>query len=124
MQLFLMWCPFAYLLWTLAYSLLDISWVMVGSVRDEIEAWKKALRDERPLYFIPLATFWMIPKERNRSLLDGTMSNFDEFKDNWFQILSFFIKSHLLYSCQDLGNRRYNRHINLVYVLHTLGTCE
>lgn len=46
--------PLVYKLWTLAYSLLGINWVMDGSVREEI--WEKKKRSM--LASSPLLLFW------------------------------------------------------------------
>lgn len=36
----LLWCSMAFSLWMLTYKTLGIDWVMVGSVKEELLAWK------------------------------------------------------------------------------------
>lgn len=36
----LLWCQVVYELWTMMYNLIDIKWVIAGSVREELWAWK------------------------------------------------------------------------------------
>lgn len=36
----LMWCHVVYKLWTMIYGLLSTNWMMAGSIRDKIWAWK------------------------------------------------------------------------------------
>lgn len=50
----LFWCPLVCKLWTMTYGFLRISWVMAGSVREEIWAWKreKTCKSHSPYYFL------------------------------------------------------------------------
>lgn len=52
----LLWCPITHKLWTMVYSLLDISWVMAGSVLEELFAWDLVWRNKK-LRLIPLTIF-------------------------------------------------------------------
>lgn len=62
----LFWCSVVYKLWTMVYSLLGISWVVSGSVRDEIWAWKGLAGRRKQAEIIPLTVFWDVCKERNK----------------------------------------------------------
>lgn len=52
--------PFAIRYGTLVYSLLGIYWVMAGSMREEIWAWKGICCVKKHFSLIHIATFWVV----------------------------------------------------------------
>lgn len=77
---------------------------MTVSVRKEIWAWKGINGVKKHISLIPLATFWVVQKERNMRAFEGKEVRFNSVKDIWFQNLGLFIKSHLLTLLRILGD--------------------
>lgn len=50
----------------LAYCLLGVSWVIVGFVKEELQAWK-GIQGDKKIELIPLATFWVMWKEKQEA---------------------------------------------------------
>lgn len=76
-------------MWACGVVSLGINWV--------IWAWKGINSKEKHLSLIPLTTFWMVWKERNRRAFEGKVEGFDRVKNSWFQTLSLLIKGHTIY---------------------------
>lgn len=66
-------CLFAHCLWSLAYSLLGLRWVVVGSMGDELWAWKRIQSGKHSGMLIPLATFLAIWREKQEGLRKATI---------------------------------------------------
>lgn len=65
----------------LAYSLLGLSWVVAGSMREELWVWRGIKSDKCLINLIFLNTFWVIWKERNRETFEREEFSFDRYKD-------------------------------------------
>lgn len=70
----LLWCPVSYDLWSSIRKLLGISWVIAGSVKDEILAWEDLKMNNKWHRLIPLTILWIIWKERNCRIFEGKVS--------------------------------------------------
>lgn len=90
----ILWCPFVYKLWTLAYGLLDFNWVMTGLVRKEIKKHGRVLLEWRDTH--SLAIIWVVWKEKNKRAFEGVEDGSNRVKYRW-QTLGFFILGHLVH---------------------------
>lgn len=77
----LLWCLVVYDLWTMMYDLLGIKWLIAGSVREELWAWKGLCNKKKLVKLIPLTIFWVIWKERNSKAFDGIEGEMTRIKD-------------------------------------------
>ena len=100
-HLFLL-CHWASTLWSLALSLMGISWVQPSNVKDVLVAWRRRLK-KCWVYgiwrLIPLAIWWCTWKERNRRIFEGKALSLQNFR------LSFL---GLLYSWSHMVNGSIN----------------
>jgi len=83
-------CHWASSLWQLGLSMLGVSWVQPGKVKEVLVAWRRRMK--KCLAFgvwklIPLAIWWPVWKERNRSLFEGKDLSLHEFKLYFLRML-------------------------------------
>lgn len=81
-----LWCLVVYKLWTMVYNLFGIKWVIVGSVREDLWAWKGLCKKRTQLKLIPLTIFWVIQKEPNNRVFDGIESELTRIRDRWLHL--------------------------------------
>lgn len=67
----LLWYLIAYSLWCMAFGILGYNWVLVGTIKDEIWAWKDIASWKKFLGFIPLVILWVVWNERDRRFFEG-----------------------------------------------------
>lgn len=91
----LLWCPTVFELWTLVYRAFGIDWVIAGSVREELLAWKYQHSRYSFAELIPLTILRTAWKERNRRVFDGldNTKDFDVLKDGWLRTQVFYDRS-------------------------------
>lgn len=63
------------------YNLLDINWVIIGSVREQLWAWKGLCKKKKFVKLIPLTIFWVIWKECNSGAFDGIEDDWATIRD-------------------------------------------
>lgn len=97
----LLFCLAVLHIWSMVYWLLGVSWVMAGSIREEIWAWKGIGRNGRFFSLIPLTIFWIIWKEINRRGFEGVEGDMSELRDRWFHLFGSLILGHDLCRVED-----------------------
>lgn len=83
----LLWCPVAYELWTIVYSLLRTNWVMSGSVKEELWTWKGLCTKRQFVKFILLTILWVLWKGKNSRTVEGSKGEIAKIKDRWLHFL-------------------------------------
>jgi len=90
----LLHCQFARVLWNLAFSGLDISWVAFDSIRNHLLAFEGFLdrkvkkKKEVAAKVLPHVIFWSIWREQNRRVFESIETR-KHLKDNFIKILYF-----------------------------------
>lgn len=93
----------AFKLRSMVHRILGVSWVMVGSVREEIWTWKSLCGRKKQSGLIPLSIFWIAWKKRNRKAFKE-VEEFDTVRDGWYQRLGFLIIGNYLHTMENFGN--------------------
>lgn len=80
----------------IAYGLMEISWVMTGSRREEIWGSRGINREKKLVSFIPLTIFRIVWIEKNMRAFKMVKDEFDRVRGRWFQTLDFLVMDHPL----------------------------
>lgn len=87
----------------MVFNLIDINWVMAGSVHDELLAWNDLNSSNHVNRLIPLAIFWIIWKERNNRDFEDNKDTFVNIKNRWLHCFGFILLGSSLLSFDDIG---------------------
>lgn len=93
-------CSIMYKFLFVVYGLLGVSWVMAGSVRDEIQSWKGISGRKKYVNLIPTTIFWVIWQEGNRRAFErvNDVEDFDRIRLDGSRLLVFYSgSSSILY---------------------------
>ena len=109
----LLQCSMATNIWSFAFTLFGLAWVMLKSVLDLLECWEGEFQCHRGAnmwWALPLCVMWILLYESNRWVFDGVESP------------TFAIKKHILWSLFDWmhalgGNHLFVICLNLL-ILH------
>lgn len=71
-------------LWSIVYNLIRISWIIAGSVKEEIWAWENLCKQQNYSF----NDFWVIWKKRNNRVIKGIENDIHKLWIDSFIILS------------------------------------
>lgn len=96
----LLWCLVVHRLWSIVQNTLRISWVVSGSVKNKIWAWKGMGSKRKHVEMIQLTIFWVVWKKRNKKAFEGVKdtNGYSLLKNRWFQTFTFLLMGHSIQS--------------------------
>lgn len=97
-----LWC-LVHSLWSMAYRLFRVNWVVAGALKEELWAWKGFAKRKKSPRLVSLAILWVVWKERNKIVFEVLEESIDGMRERWFQILGLLVIGKQLYYMEDLG---------------------